>query len=187
MWPHLRSGISMKRGLRGSIFTYSLDKTLPQIYTELLECAYKYIHVDEGASDRRQIDGRSQKKKQKKSEALTESSRLTINKQASPQWRSPKPNSYGRYDFCTPLSTLRAQILMKIKGEEYLRHHRPMKVLSRSYDRKKYCWFHRDHDHDTEQCIQLRDEIEALIRWGYLEKFWYDRLTQPPTDQQPQP
>ena len=61
-----------------------------------------------------------------------------------------------------------------------------MKTPSRSRDRKKYCRFHRDHDHDTEQCIQLRDEIEVLFRWGYLKKFWRDHPTQPPTNQQPQ-
>ena len=53
---------AIKRGLRGSRFTYSLDKTLPRTYAKLLERAYKYMHADEGASDRRQIEGKSQKK-----------------------------------------------------------------------------------------------------------------------------
>ncbi|XP_073103482.1 uncharacterized protein [Elaeis guineensis] len=44
---------AMKRRLRGSRFTYSLDKTLPRIYVELMERAYKYMRADEGASDRR--------------------------------------------------------------------------------------------------------------------------------------
>ena len=56
----------MKRGLRGSRFTYFLDKTLLRAYAELLEHTYKYIRVDEGASDRRQTEGKNQKKKQKK-------------------------------------------------------------------------------------------------------------------------
>ena len=43
---------AMKRGLRASRFTYSLDKTLPRTYAELLERAYKYMRTDEGASDR---------------------------------------------------------------------------------------------------------------------------------------
>ena len=42
---------AMKRDLRGSRFTYSLDKILSRTYAELLEHAYKYIHVDEAASD----------------------------------------------------------------------------------------------------------------------------------------
>ena len=99
---------AMKRGLRGSKFTYSLDKTLSQIYAKLLEHAYKYIRTDEAASDRRQIEEKCQKKKQKKNGDLTTSSRPTTNKQASPRRRSPKPNSYGRYDSYTPLSALRA-------------------------------------------------------------------------------
>ena len=32
---------AMKRGLKGSKFTYSLDKILPQTYVKLLERAYK--------------------------------------------------------------------------------------------------------------------------------------------------
>ncbi|XP_057963961.1 uncharacterized protein LOC131155067 [Malania oleifera] len=35
----------------------------------------------------------------------------------------------------------------------------------------KFCAFHRDHGHDTEECIQFKKEIEALIRRGYLSKF----------------
>ncbi|XP_073099142.1 uncharacterized protein [Elaeis guineensis] len=53
----------IKRGLRRSRFTYSLDKTLPKIYAELLECAYKYIRMDEDASDRCQTERKDQKKK----------------------------------------------------------------------------------------------------------------------------
>ena len=42
---------AMKRGLRRSKFSYSLDETLPQTYAELLERTYKYICVDETTSD----------------------------------------------------------------------------------------------------------------------------------------
>ena len=70
----------MKRGLRGSKFFYSLDKTLLRIYAKLLEHAYKYIRIDEGASDWRQTEEKGQKKKQKKNEAPTEPSRSITNK-----------------------------------------------------------------------------------------------------------
>ena len=56
---------AMKRGLR-SQFTYSLDKILSRTYAKFLECTYKYMHADEGASDRRQTEGKSQKKKKQK-------------------------------------------------------------------------------------------------------------------------
>ena len=61
-----------------------------------------------------------------------------------------------------------------------------MKVLPRNRDRKKYYQFHCDHGHDIEQCIQLKDEIEVLIRWGYLGKYLRDPPTQPSADRWPQ-
>ena len=78
---------TMKRGLRGFRFIYSLDKTLPRTYAELLEHVYKYMRADEGAFDRRQTKGKSQKKKkkQKKEGAMAESSRPPFNKWASPR------------------------------------------------------------------------------------------------------
>ena len=38
-------------------------------------------------------------------------------------------------------------------------------------DNTRYCEFHRDHGHRTKDCIQLRKEIEYLIRRGYLRSF----------------
>ena len=38
-------------------------------------------------------------------------------------------------------------------------------------DNTKYCEFHRDYGHCTDNCIQLKREIEYLIRRGYLRRF----------------
>ena len=38
-------------------------------------------------------------------------------------------------------------------------------------DNTRYCEFHRDYGHRTDDCIQLRNEIEYLIRRGYLRRF----------------
>ena len=38
-------------------------------------------------------------------------------------------------------------------------------------DNTKYCEFHRDHGHQTDDCIQLRKEIEYFIQRGYLRRF----------------
>ena len=38
-------------------------------------------------------------------------------------------------------------------------------------DSTKYCEFHRDHGHQTDDCIQLRKEIEYPIRRGHLRYF----------------
>ena len=46
-----------------------------------------------------------------------------------------------------------------------------MKSDPATRDNSKYCEFHRDYGHRTDDCIQLKREIEYLIRRGYLRRF----------------
>ena len=54
---------ALKKGLKKSRFTYSLDKTFPKTYFELLARASKYIRADEGATSRRETEGKKEVKK----------------------------------------------------------------------------------------------------------------------------
>ena len=46
-----------------------------------------------------------------------------------------------------------------------------MKTDPTKRDITKYCEFHRDHGHRTNDCIQLKKEIEFLIRRGHLRRY----------------
>ncbi|GAV64598.1 LOW QUALITY PROTEIN: hypothetical protein CFOL_v3_08116, partial [Cephalotus follicularis] len=35
----------------------------------------------------------------------------------------------------------------------------------------KYCWYHRDHEHDTEKFRHLKNQIEDIIGKGHLRKY----------------
>ena len=48
-----------------------------------------------------------------------------------------------------------------------------MKSDPATRDNTKYCEFHRDYGHRTDNCIQLKREIEYLIQRGYLRRFIY--------------
>ena len=57
-------------------------------------------------------------------------------------------------------------------------------------DNTRYCEFHRDHGHRTDDCIQLRKEIEYLIRRGYLRHYIASEgqdQAQPPPPRHPTP
>ena len=57
-------------------------------------------------------------------------------------------------------------------------------------DNTRYCEFHRDHEHRKDDCIQLRKEIEYLIRWGYLRRYIASQgqdQAQPQPPRQPTP
>ena len=64
-----------------------------------------------------------------------------------------------------------SQVLHEVRNEQFLRWPAQMKSNPATRDNTKYCEFHRDYGHRTDNCIQLRREIEYLIQRGYLRRF----------------
>ncbi|XP_010275701.1 PREDICTED: uncharacterized protein LOC104610664 [Nelumbo nucifera] len=70
-----------------------------------------------------------------------------------------------------PLNAKRTEILMAIKDASYVKLPPRMRGDPNTRNRNVYYHFHRDHCHSTKNCKNLRDEIEELIRHGYLKNF----------------
>ena len=68
----------------------------------------------------------------------------------------------------TPLVMLADKILMQIKDEPDLKWPKPLSTSSRKCDPKKYYHFHKDHGHYTDDCCDLKEQIEELIQQGKL-------------------
>ncbi|RZR73893.1 hypothetical protein BHM03_00029245, partial [Ensete ventricosum] len=66
-----------------------------------------------------------------------------------------------------------------------------MKSHSERRDKKRYCRFHREYDHDTEECHDLQYQIEDLIRRGHLRRYVRDQSSlldsRPPRNSSPRP
>ena len=63
------------------------------------------------------------------------------------------------------------QILTEIRDEPFLKWPKPLHSAPRLRDKKKYCHFHKDHGHYTEDCTDLKEQIEELIRNGKLQQY----------------
>ena len=77
----------------------------------------------------------------------------------------------SRYSGYTLLSVPRKQLLMHIRDLDLLWKPKEIRTIPNRRDRSKYCRYHRDHDHNTNDCFDLEEEIESLIQRGYLKDF----------------
>lgn len=71
----------------------------------------------------------------------------------------------------TPLVMPANKILMQIKDEPWLKWPKPLSTSSRKRDLKKCCRFHQDHSNYTDECRDLKEQIEELIQQGKHQKF----------------
>ena len=77
---------------------------------------------------------------------------------------------HRRFESYTPLTTRRAQIFNAIVNEHYLRRPNPI-THGPNVDKTRYCSFHKDYNHTTEDCYKLKDEIEFHVRRGMLKEY----------------
>ena len=60
---------------------------------------------------------------------------------------------------------------MQSKDDPSLKWPEKMKGDPNKRNRNKYCRFHKDHGHDTDECFDLKQQVENLIRQGKLKSF----------------
>ncbi|GKV15219.1 hypothetical protein SLEP1_g26021 [Rubroshorea leprosula] len=64
-----------------------------------------------------------------------------------------------------------ATTFSEIKNKMDLRRPGPMRTAAATRDHIRYCDFHQDHGHTTEQCNNLRSELESLAQKGMLNEY----------------
>ncbi|GKV02603.1 hypothetical protein SLEP1_g15020 [Rubroshorea leprosula] len=151
-------------GFKHDRFRDSLIKHIATTFSEVNDRSLKFITIEEYAL----------------------AQNPTPSKNQNPEWRddnSSKP-PVNWTTFNLPMS----QIFMQIKNKMDLRRPGPMKTTAASRDHTRYCGFHQDHDHTTEQCNSLKSELESLAQKGMLNEY-VQRAAQPRfvREQGPQP
>ena len=71
---------------------------------------------------------------------------------------------------------------MQIKDEGSLTFPGKLKGDPNNRSRDKYYRFHRNYGHDTSDCYDLKQQIEALIRQGKLQRFVSKERIDPPQE-----
>ncbi|XP_058071174.1 uncharacterized protein LOC131220233 [Magnolia sinica] len=161
---------AMFSGLKEGKFTFSIGKNPPKTLVELVTRAQKYTNAEEFSNSRKNIQV---------AEPLTKGKRLkneepqSFNKKSNdyvPRDRRPSRKPEGKFRSYTSVNTSTEQILLDIRGQKLLNWPICMKADVEHRDKRKYCLFHRDHGHNTSDCVDLKDEIEILIRKGHLHR-----------------
>ncbi|XP_077228277.1 uncharacterized protein LOC143861229 [Tasmannia lanceolata] len=150
-------------GARSNDFRRAVARRNPLSLADLMAGAEEYISVEEtltalDSNRKRAADDMNRDKHPAKPRRDDK----VVRRDKSPQRREEN---------FTPLNTSRRHILAAISREEFIKWPTPMISKGNKRDKSKYCRFHRDHGHDTDNCWQLKEEIEQLISRGYLKKY----------------
>ena len=137
---------------------FSLGKTPPTSNRSVIQGSE--VHERGGCLDCEGTIG-----KRKKEEANDSQGKKKDQKDHSSKIKASKSNPEipkRKLNF-NPLVMLANKILMQIKDEPDLKWPKQLSTSSRKRDPKKYCRFHKDHGHYTDECHDLKEQIEELI------------------------
>ena len=164
-------------GLRKGKFLFSLYKNDLKTMSEVLYKATKYMNTEDALLAREE----KPRKRERQEDTQQDKGRKMARTGDGKDDRRSKPLA-GRFTSFTPLTAPINQVLTQIKDEGALTFPRKLKADPNKRPKDRYCRFHRDHSHDTADCYDLKQQIEALIRQGKLQKF----VSKERTDSSPQ-
>ena len=175
-------------GVQSKDLMFSISKNPQASMAEVLTKAEKHIngeealifkkgssstHKEKSGTDKRQ--GGSLRRKNDRERSPKKDRERSPKRRGSLRDRLGPPQSERRKHYSprrfTPLTATISQVLREVQNEQFLRWPSQMKSDPATRDNTRYYEFHRDYGHHTDDCIQLRKEIEYLIRRGYLRRF----------------
>ena len=157
-------------GVNSDLFIHKLYEKEPQSMAELVHSAQNFMNAEDViiAKKRKRAERmeanpiRHAEQGPRPKKGRAEEKKDRDNKKVGPSARNQQ---------YTPLNFPLEQILMQIKDDPSLKWPEKMKGDPNKCNQNKYCRFHRDHGHDTDECFDLKQQIENLIRQGKLRNF----------------
>ena len=156
--------------VNSDLFINKLYEKKPQSMAELVHSAQNFMNAKDAIIAKKRKRGermeansmRHAEQGPRPKKGRVEEKKDRDNKKAGPSARNQQ---------YTPLNTPLEQVLMQIKDDPSLKWPEKMKEDPNKCNQNKYCRFHRDHGHDTDECFDLKQQIKNLIKQGKLRNF----------------
>ena len=167
-------------GVESKDLMFSISKNPQASLVEVLAKTEKYINGEEALLSKQKSSSTREEKSRGDKKRDRSPMRQAV-RDRSPRRRGnvrdhlgpPYPKLQQRYSprKYTPLAASMSQVLCEVQHEKFMRWPSQIRSDPTKRDNTKYYRFYRDHGHRTNDCIQLRKEIEYLVRCGHLRRY----------------
>ncbi|GJS47936.1 reverse transcriptase domain-containing protein [Tanacetum coccineum] len=157
--PEILKILGFMNGINNPELIKRLNDRVPQTFDELMKRTRSFIQGEAAAADSRK--GYSNNRSQ-------EQSRRQSNDQSSSRNNSYRGQRGGRgNDKYTPL-TMTPKEILATEGASFPKPP-PMRTPEEQRVGNGYCEYHRQKGHTTNECVQLRQLIDKLVKEGRLD------------------
>ncbi|KAL0349947.1 UNVERIFIED_CONTAM: hypothetical protein Sradi_4143900 [Sesamum radiatum] len=152
---------AFSQGLLDPDFFKSLAKEPVSQFDVFLACVTKYINMENAQAAKKESYGEKR---------MDVKEKAPFKKPRTDSWdRKPSfPNMNAVY---SPLNVPITQALVVIEGKCLLAHTKLWKDGPQRQRSEKFCRFHNDYGHTTEEYRHLKNDIERLIQNRYLQEY----------------
>ena len=146
---------TFKAGLKSRGFVILLAKNPPKTMAKMLLKAQKYMNAEDALATIKDVEKTSEKGGKKDDWRRWKRERL--NHQTHDGGKRKDEKAHWTVKFSHLVMHV-DKISVKIKDGHYLKWPRPLHLLPNVHNKKKYCHFHKDYDHYTEDCKDMKEQ-----------------------------